>query len=73
MPSEGTRVLLIVAALILAAIAGIAALTKRHVELTDQRQTACERIGGVLVRQDRGGAVCVQRAAPPSAKGSKWT
>jgi hypothetical protein len=68
------RILAIVCALALAAILGVALLTKRHVETADERQIACDRIpGGVLVRQERGGAVCVQRAVPPSAKGSKLT
>jgi hypothetical protein len=67
------RTLVLIGALILAAILGIAVLTKRHVETADERQLACERIGGELVRAHRGGAVCVQRAAPPSAKGSKLT
>jgi hypothetical protein len=68
------RTLVLIGALILATILGIAVLTKRHVETADERQLACERIpGGVLVRQERGGAVCVQRAVPPSAKGSKLT
>jgi hypothetical protein len=58
------RIIDIVCAMVLAAILGVAVLTKRHVEAADRRQAACDRIGGVLVRQERGGAVCVQRAAP---------
>jgi hypothetical protein len=63
------RILAVVCALAFAAILGVAVLTKRHVEGADRRQAACERIGGVLVRQERGGAVCVQRALPHGAKG----
>jgi hypothetical protein len=70
---DGIRALVFICALFLAVIAAIAVLTKRQVDTAKEHQLACERIGGVLVRQDRGGAVCVQRALPPSAKGVKLT
>jgi hypothetical protein len=72
MPRDGIRILVVGGVAWAVFVAIIAAEISRNLS-SDEHQLACERIGGVLVRQDRGGAVCVQRALPPSAKGVKLT
>jgi hypothetical protein len=70
---DGIRILGIVGAVVIVGVLLITAQIIRNLRENHEHQLACERIGGVLVRQDRGGAVCVQRALPPSAKGVKLT
>jgi hypothetical protein len=70
---DGMHILWTVGGAVVVGVVFITTEINQNLKAADERQLACERIGGVLVRQDRGGAVCVQRAAPPSAKGSRWT